>query len=417
MSNFDTASMLLVGACVGSTLTYLILQRANNDSVVVTPKLKTFSGDSLELHKYTPPSWIPPYLRTQAPTQRLNLGHLFTPIHRWSPAAEENLSKVDFWIKRDDFTGSEFSGNKIRKLEFLLAKALEEHCDSVITVGGIQSNHCRATAAAAARVGLRSHLVLRTDDHLVKKDPGLCGNLLVSRLIGAELHLVTASQYAMHEGGWGLVKDLREKLIREGHRPFIFPSGGSCALGVWGYVDAVEEIRVQLSSIRNAAPLDRIYFACGSGGTAAGLSLGLHLSGMGVSAGGKTELIAVGVDDDPNFFYKKLDQLLLQCGVILQNNKTSKDLLRIVQGVGEGYAMSTVEELEEVARVARQTGVVLDPVYSGKAVVGMLADLQKNTGDIGTSMKQLRVLFLHTGGLLGMYDKVDQLQKVVDSIK
>lgn len=164
---------------------------------------------------YCPPAWVGPTLAARAPRTRLRLANLPTPMRPFD-VADDLIGAV--WIKRDDFTGSETSGNKIRKLEFLLAEAKRMGCDSVITVGGIQSNHCRATAAAAARVGgLQAHLVLRTA--VPDADPGAVGNLMVSRLVGARLHLVSRPDYNAHpEGGWGLVKDLRRRMRAAGQR-------------------------------------------------------------------------------------------------------------------------------------------------------------------------------------------------------
>lgn len=348
---------------------------------------------------YNPPRWIPPQL--QAPTHRLTLGHLPTPIHRWFLAMSSLPNQIQFYIKRDDYSGSEMSGNKVRKLEFLLAEALQQSCDSAITVGGIQSNHCRATAAACARIGLDSHLVLRTSD--ATTDPGLVGNLLISRLCGANLHLVSPEEY-QEKGGWPLVQDLQKKLQATGKRPFAFPSGGSCSLGVWGYIQAVKEL------VDYPLHFDRIYFACGSGGTAAGLALGMHLSGMSRN----TELVAVGVDDDPDFFYNKIDKLIssLTNGCDVLNGQTSRDLLRIIDGVGTGYASSTTEELAEILNISQTTGVVLDPVYSGKAALQMLKDVNSLNAR-GKTSQECRVLFIHTGGLLGFYDKVAQVSKVM----
>jgi D-cysteine desulfhydrase family pyridoxal phosphate-dependent enzyme len=300
----------------------------------------------------------------------------------------------------------------VRKLEFLLAEALVQKCTSVVTVGGIQSNHCRATAAAAARVGLASHLILRTKND--QEDPGLVGNLLVSRMVGAHLHLVTNEKYDNHaEGGWGLVKDLRNKLSSSdpAEKPYAFPSGGSSGIGVWGYIEAVRELLVQLETRTEECggePFDRIYFSCGSGGTAAGLALGLHMSGTSLSSGGTTELVGIAVDDDPEFFYNKIDALLESMGMKVGGRMQAKCLLRIVDGVGSGYAVSTNEELSNYVDIARCSGVVLDPVYSGKAAIGMLRDLDSSVESV-ERRQSMRVLFLHTGGLLGMFDKLDQL--------
>jgi D-cysteine desulfhydrase len=394
-------SSTLLGASAALLLSALITRQSTRQRDRATPL------DDLS-NIYNPPRWIPPQL--PAPTHRLTLGHLPTPIHRWkiqpsspspSPSPASLPHQIQFYIKRDDYSGSEMSGNKVRKLEFLLAEALQQSCDSAITVGGIQSNHCRATAAACARIGLDSHLVLRTSD--ATTDPGFVGNLLISRLCGANLHLVSPEEY-QEKGGWPLVQALQKKLQATGKRPFAFPSGGSCSVGVWGYIHAVKEL------VDYPLHFDRIYFACGSGGTAAGLALGMHLSGMSKN----TELVAVGVDDDPDFFYNKIDKLLssLTNGCDVLKGKTSRDLLRIIDGVGAGYASSTTEELAEILNISQTTGVVLDPVYSGKAALQMLKDVNSLTTK-GQTNQECRVLFIHTGGLLGFYDKVEQMSKAM----
>lgn len=245
-----------------------------------------------DVPSYTAPPWLPAHL--PAPTHKLTLGHLPTPIHRW---ALPGAGAAQVFIKRDDCSGCELSGNKVRKLEFLLASALKAGCDSVITVGGIQSNHCRATSAAARRVGLTPHILLRTATP--GQEPGLAGNLLVDRMVGAEIHLVGDEEFAA-KGGWGLVCELKTKLEAQGAKPYAFPSGGSNAEGTWGYVNAVLELEAQLAG---SVPFDRIYFGCGSGGTAAGLALGMHYCGAPFA---KTELVALGVDDTPDDFYSKV---------------------------------------------------------------------------------------------------------------
>jgi D-cysteine desulfhydrase len=407
-----------------TVLTSLLLKRAASTKVSAIPsrvrissskncQVKDTSGPvPVDIHQYIPPTWAS---KLKVPTHQLKLGHLPTPIHRWNIPIEQQSAdqKVQFYIKRDDYSGSEMSGNKVRKLEFLLADALRKNCDSVITVGGIQSNHCRATAVACARVGLKAHLVLRTSNSTTQ-DPGYCGNLLVSRLVDATLHLVSTEDYMNHpQGGWGIVQDLQKKLESSlssasqssSCKPYPVPSGGSCSLGVWGYIEAVREILEHCNSDENTK-FDRIYFACGSGGTAAGLALGMHLSGMSKT----TELVAVGVDDDPDFFYEKIDRLissLISNNTDLLNGKTSRDLLRVIDGVGAGYAESTDQELLDIYQLSKYSGVVLDPVYSGKAALTMLKDL-KNV------KKPQNVLFIHTGGLLGFYSKMNQLNKVVE---
>ena len=231
--------------------------------------------------------------------------------------------------------------------------------------------------------------------------------------MNATLHLVSTKEYLNHpQGGWGIVKDLQQKLESSSSSSssscYPVPSGGSCGLGVWGYIECVREL-IQYSNEENVT-FDRVYFACGSGGTAAGLALGMYLSGMLKT----TKLIAVSVDDTPDFFYKKIDQLIsstMHTGTEMKdvmNGKTARDLVRVIDGVGAGYAESTEQELLDIYQLSKHSGVILDPVYSGKAALTMLKDL-KNV------QKKQHVIFIHTGGLLGFYDKIKQLNKVVRS--
>jgi D-cysteine desulfhydrase len=221
---------------------------------------------------------------------------------------------------------------------------------------------------------------------------------MVDRMVGAQIHLVGDEEFAQ-EGGWKLVCALRDKLVRKDRKPYCFPSGGSNDVGTWGYVEAIHELQQQAEAA--TVHLDRIYFACGSGGTAAGLALGLLWSGL-AEAG--TELVGLGVDDTPDDFYAKLDGIFQEMQVP-KGTPPARKLLRIEQRIGEGYAKSTHAELEYIVEVARATGVVLDPVYSGKAALGMVEDLQARTCD--------RAVFIHTGGLLGLYAKEEQLGSLI----
>jgi len=339
-------------------------------------------GEVMRREAYSAPRWVPEWLTP--PASRLRLGHLPTPIEAWPL---EDAAGCRVAIKRDDYSGSELSGNKVRKLEFLLAAAKAEGCDCVVTVGGIQSNHCRATAVAARRVGLEPFLVQRSETP--DEDPGLVGNLLVSRMVGAQIRLASGDEFEA-VGGWALALRLADELRAQGRRPYAFPSGGSSPLGTWGYLEMVAELEAQLESRRDS--LDRIYFACGSGGTAAGLALGLHLSPI------QTQLVGLCVDDTPDVFYDKLDAIYADLGA--RDLPPARDLLRLEPCVGAGYAVSTQPELDFLLRTARHTGVLLDPVYSGKAALGMLRDLRRSPVDAA--------LFVHTGGHLGLYAKESQ---------
>eukprot|EP00908_Phaeocystis_cordata_P018147 Transcript_29543.p1 GENE.Transcript_29543~~Transcript_29543.p1 ORF type:complete len:399 (-),score=149.30 Transcript_29543:226-1422(-) len=383
------------GLCVGAATALVIGGRAALRGAARRSSSSS-SSISCAIQPYTPPAWVDT-VQLAAPSSRFRLGHLPTPLHAWGlPRVSED---TEVWIKRDDCTGCELSGNKVRKLEFLLAAAVEQGCDSVITVGGIQSNHCRATAAAARRVGLEPHLILRVEDGEEQADPGLVGNLMLDRMVGARLHLVGGSDFA-RVGGWGLCERLQATLRAQGKQPYAFPSGGSDALGTWGYVEAVREMRAQAEAA--GLSFARVYFGCGSGGTAAGLALAHRLSGWDAAG---CELVGLGVDDDPEFFYDKIDRILRGVGVA---GFSCREMLRLEDRVGLGYAQSTEEELAFLTEVAQATGVVLDPVYSGKAALGMVEDLKARP-------VAGRVLFVHTGGLLGLYAKEAQLQPLLAS--
>ncbi|PON96783.1 D-cysteine desulfhydrase [Trema orientale] len=350
--------------------------------------------DFLTKKPYSPPSWASRL--SPIPSHYFSLGHFPTPIHKWNLPNLPNNTEV--WLKRDDLSGMQLSGNKVRKLEFLLADAVAQGADCIITIGGIQSNHCRATAVAARYLNLDSYLILRTSKVLVDQDPGLIGNLLVERLVGAHVELISKEEYAKI-GSVALTNDLKEKLISEGRRPYVIPVGGSNSLGTWGYIEAIREIEQQLQTGPAEAKFDDIVVACGSGGTIAGLSFGSWMSSL------KAKVHAFSVCDDPDYFYDFVQGLLdgLEAGV------ASRDIVNIQNAKGLGYAINTSEELKFVKDIAAATGVVLDPVYSGKAAYGLLKDMTENP----EKWEGRKVLFIHTGGLLGLYEKVEQMGSLV----
>eukprot|EP00252_Welwitschia_mirabilis_P009871 TRINITY_DN22785_c0_g1_i1.p1 TRINITY_DN22785_c0_g1~~TRINITY_DN22785_c0_g1_i1.p1 ORF type:complete len:427 (-),score=85.54 TRINITY_DN22785_c0_g1_i1:372-1652(-) len=344
---------------------------------------------------YVPPHWAKRL--HPIPSHVYNLAHLPTPIHRWNlPGLPDD---IEVWIKRDDLSGMQLSGNKVRKLEFLMADAKEQGADCVITIGGIQSNHCRATAVAARYMDLDCYLLLRASKTQVEEDPGLVGNLLVERMIGANIELVSKEEYA-RTGSPALGSLLKQRLIESGRKPYVIPVGGSNSLGTWGYIEAAKEIEQQLhENAYNVTHFDDIVMACGSGGTTAGLSLGSYLSSI------KAKVHAYAVCDDPDYFYNYIQGLLdgLNAGI------NSHDLVQIENAKGLGYAMSKSDELKCITEISNATGIVLDPVYGGKAAYHMLNDMKENP----SKWKGRKVLFIHTGGLFGMFDKVQQLQPLI----
>ena len=326
------------------------------------------------------------------PRSRLALAVTPTPLYRWrAPVIDDS---VELWIKRDDLTGSTLSGNKVRKLEFLLYEALKQGSDTIITCGGLQSNHARATAVAARQLGMHSHIFLGTNDP--DTDPGWNGNLMLDRLAGAAIHLIPPDIYEDRER---VMNDLAADLVRAGKKPYVIPEGGSNALGSWGYIDAWREI------IENDAgeipDFDDIVFACGSGGTPAGLALAVRMSGK------QTRVHAVNVSDHPDTFHMRINRILDDLGT----EERSEKLVDLVDGYsGRGYALSRPEELRLLRDVAGTTGVILDPVYTIKAFYGLCEEFRKNRDRFAGR----RILFLHTGGLFGVYAKLNELVETVD---
>lgn len=326
-------------------------------------------------------------VRYQHP-DRVTRARLPTPVE-----SARNLSTqlgLELLFKRDDLTGSSLSGNKIRKLEYLFAEALAQGADTVVTCGGEQSNHCRATAIAAAELGLRSHLLLRTDDP--KTPPAAEANILLDRLVGAEIRWVSRDEYKRRAQ---LFVEVQGQLLAMGKKAYLIPEGGSNALGAWGYVRCVEELADQLGD----RPLTIVY-AAGSGGTGAGLILGIKLLGLPWRA------VAINVCDDAAYFTAIIGEIIEQAiGRWKLQLDFDRSEIEIRDGhVGIGYARSRPEELETLRDVARAEGLILDPVYTGKAFHGFRQELVRAPGSLGE-----RVCFLHTGGIYGLFPKAAEL--------
>ena len=313
----------------------------------------------------------------------LNLAMLPTPLERI-----RRLSGVPddlkILIKRDDLTGFGLSGNKVRKLEFLVSEALKKKCDTLITCGGIQSNHARAVAVVAAQLGLKSFLVLFEEEK--PKDDG---NLFLSRLVGAEVKYITHEEYEWVDD---IMEKEKVKLKSKGRRAYVIPEGGSNALGIWGYVKAASEIKSQLDKMR--LRMGRIVTAVSSGGTYAGLYVGCKLLKWKVKITGFNvrETSEKGVD-----LIWKLVQSHLER--FKPDIKVKKNEIEVIDGyVGKGYGLSRKVELDLMKSVAKDTGIILDPVYSGKAMLGLVDQIKK-----GNFTSKEKILFLHTGGGFGLF--------------
>jgi D-cysteine desulfhydrase len=315
-----------------------------------------------------------------ASTPRLVLANLPTPIVHFD--ALDALVGSEVWVKRDDATAGAEAGNKIRKLQYLLAEARARRSRVVITCGGLQSNHARATAVAARGLGIRPVLFLRTD-----RAPELPyqGNLLLCHLLGAEIHFIDAAQYANRDA---LMAEFAERCGQRGESAYVIPEGGSNGLGALGYLDAMAEVRMQLDARREAYPstFAAVVHACGSGGTAAGCVLGAGHHAIA------DEVIAMAVCDDRSYFEQRIAAIIAETARYLPRPLRNAQLRVVDAYKGPAYGEASPEQLDFIAAVARASGLLLDPVYSGKALYG-LAQL---------AQKPQRVLFLHTGGLPGL---------------
>ena len=321
--------------------------------------------------------------------RRLLLAETPPPIQPL-PRLSAYLGGPELWVKRDDLTGSVLSGNKIRKLEFALAQALAQKADVVITAGGIQSNHCRATALCCARLGLKCHLVLRGSQAGAPD-----GNLLLDHLAGAEISYFPKEVYSTRQPE--LVQDLVDRYAAEGLKAYWIPVGASNAVGSWGYIRAWDELQAQ--SRRMKVTFDHVVSAIGSGGTMAGL-----IAGRAVSGEKSPKVWGVNVCDDEEYFRRDitviLDELKKVYGLPLTKANAP---INILDGyVGEGYAIPYDAEIESLKLAARLAGLILDPVYTGKGFHGMIQEIQK-----GRFKKKDKVLFLHTGGMFGLFPQRD----------
>lgn len=316
----------------------------------------------------------------------LTLAATPTPI-----VTREALSKrlgVSLFIKRDDATGGAEAGNKIRKLEYLMADALAKNATRVLTCGGIQSNHARATAAACAQLGLRCTLFLRVDDTSAPLPRG--GNVFLDKLFGAEIRLISRADYARRNE---LMAEAASAYSAGGDVAYVVPEGGSSGLGSLGYVRAMHEIRDQITESNGALPssFDVIAHACGSGGTAAGVSLGA------ASAKIASRVRAFCVCDDEEYFASVAARIVREAQAIDPTLTHQCPLEFDARGKGPAYAVSSPEQRTFIAAVAKETGLAFDPVYTGKALYGL--SLAISRGDIA---KGSNVLFVHTGGLPGL---------------
>ena len=330
---------------------------------------------------------------------QIHLAQLPTPVQPL-----RRLSKkfgVELYVKRDDLTGIALSGNKIRKLEFVLADALAQKADTVITCGGGQSNHCRATAIAAAMLDLDCRLLLRTPDPSNPPEPE--GNILLDRMAGAEIVWITPDEYQQRDE---LMAREAASLQENGRKVYCIPEGASNALGALGYIRAAEELVNDIANtVGGGNQPCTIINAAGSGGTSAGLILGAKIFDL------NARIASVNVSSDRDYFVRAIGNICERAIADYQLNLNfdrQRDVEIIDGYVGLGYALSQAEELDLICEVARIEGIFLDPVYTGKAFFGMIQELKRDPKCFGE-----RIVFMHTGGLFGLFPKAEQISPLL----
>lgn len=323
---------------------------------------------------------------------RFPLAHLPTPLvemRRLGKELEErgarNMPRL--FIKRDDCTGLATGGNKTRKLEFLIGEALAAGCDTVVTTGALQSNHARQTAAAAAAAGLSSILVLFDTVPYKGSAYRRSGNLLLDRILGAEVRVESADADATE-----VFAALFEEIKAGGGKPFFVPVGGSSATGSLGYVNAYLELAGQLDALGVARSV--LVHASSSGGTQAGLVAGAALRGAGPS------ILGINVyRKDADAMAQGVHALACKTAALLEVTAPAPSAIELDNSfLGEGYGLPTKEMKEAVELIARSEGVLLDPVYTGKGVAGFIAGVMA-----GKYAGMDAAIFLHTGGMPGLF--------------
>jgi D-cysteine desulfhydrase family pyridoxal phosphate-dependent enzyme len=308
---------------------------------------------------------------------RVALAQLPTPLEPMDRFSDW-LGGPSVLVKRDDLTGLALGGNKARKLEYLCGEARSRGCDVLVTGGGAQSNHARMTAAAANRLGLDCHLAVGGNEPRLYS-----GNLLLDRVLGATLHFTGADSYYDVEAA---IDKVAAQLEADGRRPFAMPIGGASVTGAAAYVAAGDELLAQ--SDAQGTRFDWIVVADGSGGTHAGLLAGV---------GGRGRVLGVDVGTRPDLD-DVIPRLAAETAAHAGRAEPDVDLVLDHDRFGDGYGAITDAALEAIERVARLEGVVLDPVYTGKAMAGLIAATR--AGRIGAGDT---VVFWHTGGAVALF--------------
>ena len=317
---------------------------------------------------------------------RVRLGHLPTPLHEM-PRLARALGGPRLFVKRDDQTGLATGGNKTRKLEFSVAEALRRDADTLVTLGAVQSNHARQTAAAAAACGLRCVIVLRGHAPTVAT-----GNLLLDHLLGARI--VFAGEHPLEQAG----EDVVAAETAEGHRPYLIPVGASDEIGAAGFVAALEELKAQLDALR--LRVDRVVFASSSFGTQAGLCVGAKALGF------EAQLAGIAIDSTREELQASVAEIAarLSARIGVETSVPAGEVVAYDAYVGGGYAVLGQPERDAIQLAARHEGILLDPVYTGRAMAGLI-DLVRR----GEFSGDETIVFWHTGGTPALFAYAEEL--------
>lgn len=324
---------------------------------------------------------------------RLSLAHLPTPLEPMKRLTEF-LGGPRLWIKRDDCTGLSTGGNKTRKLEFLMADATRLGANTVITQGATQSNHARQTAAAAAKLGMDCHILLEDRTGSTDENYNFNGNVLLDQLHGASI--------SKRPGGANMqaeMESLADKLRQDGKKPYIIPGGGSNPIGAIGYANAALETMYQASSM--GLNIATFVHATGSAGTQAGLVTGFKALGSGVPVLGIGVRAPKEKQEESVFNLARQTADYMGLGDIIERS----DVVANCDYVGAGYGLPTPGMIDAVTLLARMEGILLDPVYSGKGMDGMIDLVRK-----GHFKKDSDIVFLHTGGSVGLFGYMEALK-------
>jgi L-cysteate sulfo-lyase len=326
---------------------------------------------------------------------RLRITHGPTPLEPMKRLTEA-LGGPNLWVKRDDCTGLASGGNKTRKLEYLMAEALQLGADTVITQGATQSNHARQTVAIAAKLGMQSHLILEDRTGYTVDDYKHSGNVFLDHLYGAGVTEVPANTDMN-----AAMAQLADRLREQGRKPYVIPGGGSTPLGALGYVTCALELMDQAND--QGLAIDSLVHATGSAGTQAGLVVGLY------GARSQIPVLGIGVRAAQAAQENRVYELACQTADLLgvPGSVQRDDVVANCDYVGPGYGLPTPGMIEAVTMLARLEGLLLDPVYSGKGMAGLIDLIRK-----GHFKKGQNVVFLHTGGSVALYGYMHAFQNL-----